>query len=66
MFPERRGKLHEFSNILLTLFSPLNQIDIELAAIISEQKKKLSGLLDRNGLALGEIIYNNVECQILS
>lgn len=39
---------------------------MELAALISDQKKKLSGLLDRSELALGEIIYNNGECQILS
>ncbi|MFA9388399.1 MAG: DEAD/DEAH box helicase [Prolixibacteraceae bacterium] len=39
---------------------------MEFAALISVQKTKLVDLLDRNELVIGEIIYNNGECQILS
>jgi SNF2 family DNA or RNA helicase len=39
---------------------------MEIAKIITNQINKLRGQLDNNELALGEIIYNNGACQILS
>ena len=39
---------------------------MELKEIISTQKDKLQQLLEKGELALGEILYNNGECQILS
>ena len=39
---------------------------MNLRNIIAVQKEKLSQLLDQKELALGEILYNNGECQILS
>ncbi len=38
---------------------------MELPEIISRHKKELSLSLDKNDLALGEVIFNNGECQIL-
>jgi hypothetical protein len=39
---------------------------MEFSVLIQDQKKKLSNLLERNEIALGEIIFNNGDCQILS
>ncbi len=39
---------------------------MELAKIIAKQKETLSNSLDKNELALGELAFNNGECQILS
>ncbi len=39
---------------------------MEIAEIIKNQIDKLCEHLDKNELALGEIIYNNGRCQILS
>jgi ERCC4-related helicase len=39
---------------------------MEFSALIATQKNKLNSLLSRNELALGEIIFNNGDCQILS
>lgn len=39
---------------------------MEIHQIITHQKEKLKEQLNRQGLALGEIIFNNGQCQILS
>ncbi|MCF6351618.1 MAG: hypothetical protein L3J06_01270, partial [Cyclobacteriaceae bacterium] len=39
---------------------------MKLAEIIAEQKETLSNSLDKNELALGELVFHNGECQILS
>ena len=39
---------------------------MELQELIKNQKEKLQSLLDRKELALGEIIFNNNDCQVLS
>ncbi len=39
---------------------------MELAEIITKQKETLSNSLDKNELTLGEVAFNNGECQLLS
>ncbi|MBN4081736.1 DEAD/DEAH box helicase [bacterium AH-315-C07] len=39
---------------------------MELAKIIAEQKETLSNSLDKNELTLGEVVFHNGECQLLS
>jgi hypothetical protein len=39
---------------------------MELLQIINQQKEKLQTILDRTELALGEISFNNNDCQVLS
>ena len=39
---------------------------MELAEIIAEQKETLSNSLDKNELALGELVFHNGQCQLLS
>ncbi len=39
---------------------------MKLIEILSKQKKKLSSIIDADILSLGQLIYNNGDCQILS
>ncbi len=39
---------------------------MKLAEIIAEQKEKLSTSLDKNELSLGELVFHNGQCQLLS
>lgn len=43
-----------------------NQTNMEFASLISKLKIKINSLLTQNEIALGEIIFNNGDCQILS
>jgi SNF2 family DNA or RNA helicase len=39
---------------------------MDLKSLIKQQKEKIRNLLDKTELALGEIIFNNNDCQVLS
>jgi hypothetical protein len=39
---------------------------MDIRSLFAQQIKKVQKLLDRNELALGEITFNNNDCQVLS
>lgn len=65
---------HQFLNLLLLYFSyfydllesPFNLLLMELQELIKKQIGKLQDIISRQELALGEIIFNNNDCQVLS